>query len=101
MKKKITIRVSDEVSLFLSRHAKRNKCSVTKVAEKLITDAAKRSGRNPEDCILEVATNAAAATQELARLVITDREGYEQYQQAVVERTRSGLTKYRRQINHE
>jgi len=100
MKKKITIRVSDEVSLFLSRQAKLQQCSVTKVAEKLVTDAAKRPGRDPVDCALEVGVNAAAAVQELARMIITDQDGYEQYRQAVVERTRSGLIKYRKQIKH-
>ena len=100
MKKKITIRLSDEVYLFLCRSAKRRNCSVTKMAENLIIQTAKRPGRDIEDCTLEVAVNSAAAIQELARLIMSDHDGYEQYRQAVIERTRSGLAKYRKQIRH-
>ena len=98
-KNKITVRVSDDVFLFLKNTAIASGLSTTKVAEQIIDKAAKTDRKTVEDCLLEVSTNSAAAIQELARIILADNERYNQYQQAVFDRTKKGLQKFQNQIN--
>ena len=97
-KNKITVRLDDDVFLFLQTRAIATNQSTTKVAEQIITTAAKIDSKTVDNCLLEITVNSAAATLELARIIMPDTGQYDQYQQVVLERTKRALKKYKNQI---
>jgi hypothetical protein len=99
-KNKITLRVSDEVFWRLKKEAEECNCTATKKAEQILGHALGPAQKTTEDCIMEVATNSAAAVQELARIILAESpDEYQRYQQSVTSRTSAGLQKFRKQIS--
>jgi hypothetical protein len=104
-KNKITVRLNSKNYAAIIAFAAEKKCSRTKAAELLIEAAIQnpkiiKPSKSIEDCILEVATNSAAAVQELARIILADSDGeYDRYHQSVVIRTKKAILKFEQQIN--
>lgn len=99
-KNKITVRLDDVIFEAILDQAFQCKCTPTKFTEQLIVKTIQKKKDTAENCLLEISINAAAAIQELAREILSESpDEYYRYNQAVLNRTKRGLRKFKKLID--